>query len=116
MTPDSQCDKRLNLQVYQRSADMLIGIPFNIASYALLLALVAHHCGYTRGELILTLGDCHVYTNQTEGLDVINRIPFPHCTLRLNHPADKDITTLTTDDIDILNYQAHQSIKLQMAI
>ena len=53
----------LNLQVYQRSGDMLLGVPFNMASYALLLAFVAHYCGYERGELILTLGDCHVYKN-----------------------------------------------------
>jgi thymidylate synthase len=107
---------RLSCSMYQRSADMFLGVPFNIASYALFTHMIAQACGLEVGELIITLGDAHIYTNHVDQVnEQLARKPLPLPELKLN-PAVKDITGFTMDDIELINYTSHDAIKAPMAV
>jgi thymidylate synthase len=102
--------------MYQRSADMFLGVPFNIASYALFTHMIAQACGLEVGELIITLGDAHIYTNHVDQVkEQLTRKPLPVPELKLN-PAVKDITGFTMDDVELVNYTSHDAIKAPMAV
>lgn len=107
---------RLSCQLYQRSADTFLGVPFNIASYALLTHMIAHVTGLQPGEFIHTLGDAHLYLNHIEQVQLqLTREPLPLPTLELN-PEVRSIFDFTFQDIKILNYQAHPNIKGAIAV
>ncbi|MFC0820755.1 thymidylate synthase [Moraxella marmotae] len=109
-------DGKLSCQLYQRSADVFLGVPFNIASYALLTHMVAQVCGLGVGEFIWTGGDTHLYNNHFEQAKLqLTREPMALCQLQLN-PAVKDIFEFTFDDIQIINYQSHPAIKAEVAV
>lgn len=106
----------LSLQMYQRSCDMFLGVPFNIASYSLLLHMVAQVCGLRPGEFIHTLGDAHIYQNHFEQVkEQFSREPYPLPKLWLN-PAIKNIDHFTMDDIRLVDYECHPGIKAPMAV
>lgn len=106
--------QRLDCQLYQRSADMALGVPFNIASYALLLTLVASECGLTPGFFIHTLGDAHVYLNHVDGLRrQLERTPYPLPRVRV---ADKPLDAIAFDDIELIGYQHHPFIRFKVAV
>ncbi len=106
---------KLNLGLYQRSGDLFLGVPFNIASYALLLLLVSQVTDIPPGEFVHTLGDVHLYSNHFGQVkEQITREPFPFPTVRLN-PAIKDIDSFTASDITLENYQSHPSLKADIA-
>ena len=107
---------KLSLQMYQRSADMVLGVPFNIASYSLLLSLVAQVTHLQPGEFVHTLGDAHIYKNHFSQVEEqLKREPYPLPQLWIN-PALKDLDHLTMDDIKLLHYQHHAPIKAPMAV
>ena len=107
---------KLSLAMTQRSCDMFLGVPFNIASYALLLSMVAHVTDLEPDEVILTLNDAHIYHNHFEQVqEQISREPYPLPKLWLN-PEIKDIDKFTMDDIKLENYQYHPPIKADMAV
>jgi len=107
---------RLSLQMYQRTCDMFLGVPFNIASYSLLLAMVAQVTGLEQGEFIHTLGDAHIYQNHMEQVKKqLTREPLQLPTLWLN-PSIKDIDSFTIDDMKLENYESHPGIKAPMAV
>jgi thymidylate synthase len=107
---------KLSCSMYQRSADMFLGVPFNIASYALFTHMIAQACGLEVGELIITLGDAHIYTNHVDQVkEQLARKPLPLPELKLN-PAVKDVTGFKIDDIELVNYTSHDSIKAPMAV
>lgn len=107
---------RISLQMYQRSCDMFLGVPFNIASYSLLLHMIAQMTGFKPGEFIHTLGDAHIYLNHIEQVKTqLERKPFPLPELWLN-PDIRDIDGFKMEDIKLLNYQHHPSIKAPMAV
>jgi thymidylate synthase len=109
-------DGRLSCQMYQRSADGFLGIPFNIASYSLLTHMIAHVCGLGVGEFIHVIGDFHVYTNHIEQVkEQLSRAPLPLPKLWLNTDI-KDIDKFTMDDIRLENYQSHPALKAPMAV
>jgi thymidylate synthase len=109
-------DGKLSCQLYQRSADIFLGVPFNIASYALLTEMMAQVCGYQAGEFIHTLGDAHIYTNHMEQVELqLSREPRPLPTLKLN-PNVTDLFAFRYEDIEILNYDPHPSIKGVVAV
>lgn len=109
-------DGKLSCQMYQRSADMFLGVPFNIASYALFTHMIAQACNLKVGDLILTLGDAHIYNNHIEQVkEQLQRKPFDLAELKLN-PEIKDITKFTMDDISLVNYKCHDAIKAPMAV
>src|ERR1700744_5318750 len=98
---------RLSCQLYQRSADVFLGVPFNIASYALLTLMVAQVCDLEPGEFIHTFGDVHLYSNHMEQAQLqLTRKPFPLPTMKLN-PAVKDIFAFQFEDFTLENYQSH---------
>jgi thymidylate synthase len=104
-------DGKLSCQLYQRSADTFLGVPFNIASYALLTHMVAQVTGLKAGEFIHTLGDAHIYLNHIEQVkEQIKRVPYPLPKLQLN-PAISSIFGFTYDDFRLVDYQAHPHIK-----
>lgn len=107
---------RLSCQLYQRSADAFLGVPFNIASYSLLVHMIAQQCGLEVGEFIWTGGDCHIYTNHLEQVNLqLSRTPYSLPQLILNRkPAS--IFDYTFDDFAITNYEAHPHIKGEVAI
>lgn len=110
------CDGRLSCQLYQRSADVFLGVPFNIASYALLTLMVAQVCELEAGEFIHTLGDVHLYTNHLEQADEqLSRAPFDLPTISLS-PGVKDLFAFRYDDFSIENYQCHPPIKAPIAV
>ena len=109
-------DGKLSCQLYQRSADIFLGVPFNIASYALLTEMMAQVCGFEAGEFIHTLGDAHIYTNHMEQVELqLSRAPKPLPTLKSN-PNITDILDFDYEDIEILNYDPHPGIKGTVAV
>ncbi len=109
-------DGKLSCQLYQRSADIFLGVPFNIASYALLTLMIAQVCGLEAGEFIHTFGDAHLYSNHLEQTDLqLTREPLPLPTMKLN-PEIQDIFAFTYEDFVLENYQAHPHIKAPVAI
>ena len=107
---------KLSCPMYQRSADVLLGVPFNIASYALLTMMVAQVCGLQPGELIHTLGDAHLYTNHLEqAREQLTRSPRPLPTMRLN-PEVRSIFEFKFTDFTLENYDPHPSIKAPIAV
>ncbi|MBU0750444.1 thymidylate synthase [Patescibacteria group bacterium] len=106
----------LSLHMVQRSCDMFLGVPFNIASYALLLSMVAQVTGKTPHELVLTLNDAHIYHDHFEAVkEQLTREPMPAAKLWLN-PEIKDIDSFTMDDIRLEEYESHAAIKAPMAV
>ena len=109
-------DGRLSCQMYQRSCDMFLGVPFNIASYSLLTHMIAQVCGLEVGEFVHVLGDAHIYLDHVEQVnEQLKREPLPAPTLWLN-PGITDITKFTMADIRLDNYQSHEAIKARMAV
>ena len=107
---------KLSCQLYQRSADVFLGVPFNIASYALLTMMLAQVCDLQLGEFIWTGGDCHLYSNHLEQTELqLSREPLPLPTMRLN-PNVKDIFAFKYDDFTLENYQSHAAIKAPVAV
>jgi thymidylate synthase len=105
---------RLDCQLYQRSADVALGVPFNIASYALLMAMVANECGLTPGIFVHTLGDAHLYLNHIDGVkEQLTRAPKGLPRLELN---PKPVLAMTFDDIRIVGYECHPFIKFPIAV
>ncbi len=104
-------DGKLSLQLYQRSADLFLGVPFNIASYSLLLLMVAHVTGLEAGDFIHTFGDTHIYNNHIEQVKLqLTREPLHLSKITLN-PNVKDIFDFTADDIVLSDYECHAAIK-----
>ena len=107
---------RLSCQLYQRSADVFLGVPFNIASYALLTHMIAQVCGLQPGDFVHTFGDAHLYSNHMEQAALqLSRPPMALPTLRLN-PEVKDLFAFTMDDIVVENYQSHPHIAAPVAV
>jgi len=107
---------RLSLQIYQRSADLFLGLPFNIASYAMLACMLAQVTGYRRGELVHTLGDAHLYLNHVEQARLqLSRSPYPPPRLWLR-PEVRDLFAFRYEDIEIRDYQCHPAIKAPVAV
>jgi thymidylate synthase len=109
-------DGRLSCQLYQRSADIFLGVPFNIASYALLTLMIAQVTGLSPGEFIHTLGDAHLYRNHLEQAnEQLGREPYPPPQMILN-PDRRDLFAFRFDDFQLLNYQHHPHIKAPVAV
>ncbi len=109
-------DGKLSCQLYQRSADSFLGIPFNIASYALLTMMIAQVCDLAYGEFIHSFGDVHLYNNHFEQADILlKRSPFPLPIMKIN-PAVKDIFSFQWEDFTLENYQHHPAIKAPVAV
>lgn len=109
-------DGKLSLQLYQRSADIFLGVPFNIASYALLLMMVAQVCDLQVGDFVHTFGDAHIYKNHFEQIELqLTREPHPLPKMKIN-PNVKDIFEFKFEDFELENYTAHPHIKGAVAI
>ena len=113
-TPDARA--RLSCQLYQRSADIFLGVPFNIASYALLTHMLAQQCDLDVGDFIWTGGDCHLYSNHTEQVELqLSRTPYPYPTLEIKRrPAS--IFDYAYEDFEVHDYQHHPAIKAPVAV
>ena len=109
-------DGKLSCQLYQRSADLFLGVPFNIASYALLTHMIAQVAGLQVGDFVHTLGDAHIYLNHLEQVRTqLEREPLPLPTLRLN-PKVQDIDAFVYEDIELVDYKHHPGIKAPIAV
>jgi thymidylate synthase len=109
-------DGKLSCQLYQRSADIFLGVPFNIASYALLTMMTAQVCGLELGEFVHTFGDAHLYANHLEQADLqLTREPFALPNMKIN-PNVKDIFDFGFEDFELLDYEAHPHIKAKVAV
>jgi len=107
---------RLSCQLYQRSADIFLGVPFNIASYALLTHMVAQQCDLEVGDFVWTGGDCHVYSNHHEQVELqLSRNPYPAPSLQLKR-RPPSIFDYEFEDFEVLNYQSHPAIKAAVAV
>lgn len=107
---------KLSCQLYQRSADVFLGVPFNIASYALLTMMIAQVCDLEPGEFVWTGGDTHLYSNHFEQAQLqLTRTPFPLPQMKIN-PAVKDIFSFKFEDFELVNYQCHPGIKAPVAV
>ena len=106
----------MSCQLYQRSADVFLGVPFNIASYALLTHMLAQQCGLDVGDFIWTGGDCHIYDNhRTQMALQLSRAPFPYPTLVLKRRPES-LFDYTYEDVEVLDYQHHPAIKGDVAV
>jgi thymidylate synthase len=109
-------DGELSCVLYQRSCDVGLGIPFNIASYALLTRMIAQACGLKPGEFIHMLGDAHIYLSHVDSLkEQLKRKPYPFPRLRIN-PDKMSIDNFVMDDFQLENYQHHKAIRMEMAV
>lgn len=109
-------DNKLSCQLYQRSADVFLGVPFNIASYALLTMMIANVCGYEAYEFIHSFGDAHIYNNHFEQVDIqLARGPLPLPQMKIN-PNVKSIFDYKYEDFELLNYNSHPHIKAEVSI
>lgn len=112
VTPDG----KLNCMLYQRSCDMFLGVPFNIASYSLLTMMIAQVCGLKPGEFIHTLGNAHIYSNHFEQVKLqLSRQPYPLPQMKIN-PEVKNIDDFKFEDFELVNYQCHPTIKGDVAV
>lgn len=109
-------DNKLSCQLYQRSADIFLGVPFNIASYSLFTMMLAQVCGYEPGDFVHTLGDAHIYANHLDQVkEQLSRRPYPLPKMKLN-PDIKSIYDFTIDDFSLEDYQAHPRIAAKVAV
>jgi thymidylate synthase len=109
-------DGKLSCQLYQRSADVFLGVPFNIASYALFTLMMAQVCGYQPGDFVHTFGDAHIYSNHLEQIHLqLSRDPLPLPQMTIN-PDIKDIFAFKYEDFELQNYEAHPHIKGVVAV
>jgi thymidylate synthase len=109
-------DGKLSCQLYQRSADVFLGVPFNIASYALLTMMIAQVCDLENGDFVHSFGDVHLYNNHMEQANLqLSRKPFPLPTMKIN-PAVKDIFAFQYEDFTLENYECHTGIKAPVAV
>lgn len=109
-------NNKLSCQLYQRSADIFLGVPFNIASYAILTHMIAQVCNLEVGDFVHTIGDAHLYTNHFDQARLqLSRSPYPLPQLKLNKEI-KNIFDFRFEDIEIINYQSHPTIKAPIAI
>ena len=109
-------DGKLSCQLYQRSADVFLGVPFNIASYALLTMMVASVCGLEYGDFVHSFGDVHLYNNHVEQANLqLSRKPFPLPTMKINKEV-KDIFSFQFSDFTLENYESHPGIKAPVAV
>ena len=108
---------RLSLQMYQRSCDMFLGVPLNIASYSLLLHMVARVTGLVPHEFIHTLGDCHIYLNHLDAVgEQLGRDPLPLPRLRIRDRGQGEIDDFVFDDFELEGYRSHPAIRADMAV
>jgi thymidylate synthase len=109
-------NNKLSCQLYQRSADIFLGVPFNIASYALMTMMVAQVCGYELGDFVHTLGDAHLYSNHLDQAKLqLTREPHPLPQMKIN-PEVKNIFEFSYDDFELVGYEAHPHIKGEVAV
>ena len=109
-------DGKLSCQLYQRSADVFLGVPFNIASYALLTMMIAQVCDLEYGDFVHSFGDVHLYNNHMEQANLqLSRTPFPLPTMKIN-PAVKDIFAFQFEDFTLENYECHPGIKAPVSV
>lgn len=109
-------DGKLSCMLYQRSCDMFLGVPFNIASYALLTMMIAQVCGLQPGEFIHTLGDAHIYHNHFQQVrEQLSHTPYALPQMKIN-PCVKDINSFCYEDFELVNYQSYDTIKAKVAV
>ena len=107
---------KLSCQLYQRSADIFLGVPFNIASYALLTHMVAQQCDMDVGDFIWTGGDCHIYSNHHEQVELqLSRAPMAYPTLNIKHKPSS-ILDYEFEDFEVVGYECHPAIKAPVAV